>query len=141
MNASDTILQIQVEVKNLMTDLESRIEGLYNRYTTDGEVTKLPPFESLKDERVRYEYTRVLTNCIDELNDLKLRISLLQRNFLTYRNFQPASKTDYLMVNALKERLKFYCDSLERYRFDVQDLIRNATFKIKALDAANYYNI
>ena len=72
---------------------------------------------------------------------MKIRISLLQRNFVKYQDFQPASSTEYVVVSNFRQSLKNYVSILEQYRFDVTDLIRNANNKIKAIEAAQYYNM
>lgn len=139
MTDANTILELQVEIGNLIKDLDSRVMKVYDKYTIDKNIPKLPPFNALKSDEVRYNCLKVLTDCVDELNDLKLRISLLQRNLLRYQNFQPASKTDYMVVSKFRETMKLHLENLDTYRFDISDLIRNANAKIKTLEAAQYY--
>lgn len=141
MRSENTILEIQVEIDSLIKDLDNRIVSLYDKYTVNKQIPRLPPFEKLKEDRVRYECIRVLTGCVDEINDVKLRVSLLQKNLMKYQGFQPSSKTDYLVVSKFKESLKNHIDALDGYRFDLGDLTRNANSKIKALEAAQYYDM
>ena len=141
MKDESTILEIQMEVTNLMNDLETRIHKVYDKYTVSGDIPKLPPFDKLKDDRIRYECSRVLTNCIDELNELTLRVSLLNRNFVKYQHFSPSSKTEYIVVSKFKETLNSYVEILERYRFDIGSLTRNANNKLKQLEAAQYFDL
>jgi len=79
MKDESTLLEVQMEVGNLMQDLSSRIDNVYDKYTIAGDIPKLPPFEKLRDDKTRYECSRVLTDCVDELNEMKLRVSLLSR--------------------------------------------------------------
>lgn len=141
MKDENTILEIQMEVSNLMNDLESRIHKVYDKYTVSSDIPKLPPYEKLKDERVRYECSRVLTDCVDELNEMSLRVTLLRRNFERYQNFSPASKTEYIVVSKFKESLKSYVENLTQYSIDLSRLISNANSKLRKLEAADFYNL
>ena len=140
MREESTILAAQMEVKNLVSDIDKRISAHYDKYTVNSKIPKLPPFEALKKDKIRYECIRVLTNCVDEINDLKLRTSLLQRSLIEYKRFQPSSKATYVVVSKFKDSINEYLENLDRYKFDLADLARNANNKIKTLESAQYYD-
>lgn len=141
MKDESTLLEVQIELGKLMSDLSSRIDKVYDKYTIAGDIPKLPPFEQLRSDKIRYECSRVLTNCVDELNEMKLRVSLLSRELYQYQNFQPASKTDYNIAVKFRETIKDHIETLTQYRFDLDSLVRNANSKLKVLENANYYDL
>ena len=138
----NTLLEVQVVLKDMMSDIESSINSLYDKYTnSDNKINSLPPFESLRNDVIRYSCARNLTDCIDELNAMKLRVGILYRSMYKYQNYQPSSKTEYTVAVNFKDQIKKYISDLEDYRFELSDLIRNANNKLRVLDSVQFYDI
>lgn len=135
------LLEMQSEVQKLMNDLESRINTVYDKYTEDKKIPKLPEYSKLKDYKIRYQCSQKLTESIDELNNLKLRVGTLYRYLSKNQNYQPTSKTNYNVVQSFKLSIKSNLDILDQYRFELADLIKNANNKIRILDSVQFYEM
>ena len=135
------LIEMQSEIQKLMNDLEARINNVYDKYTENKKIPKLPEYSKLKDHKVRYVCSLKLTESIDELNDLKLRVGTLYRYLSKSQNYQPTSKTNYGVVQSFKLSIKSNLDILDQYRFELADLIKNANNKIRILDSVQFYEL
>lgn len=133
------LIEMQSEIQKLMNDLETRINKVYDKYTENKKIPKLPEYSKLKDHKVRYACSLKLTESIDELNDLKLRVGTLYRYLSRSQNYQPTSKTNYNVVQSFKLSVKSNLDTLDQYRFELADLIKNANNKLRVLDSVQFY--
>lgn len=142
MSDENTLLETQIVLADMMKDLDRRILDVYDKYTDNAhQIPKLPDYKELKSGVVRYTISKNLTDSIDELSELKLRVGMLYRNFKGYQDIQPPSKVDYNAVQRFKLTLKSYLDSLEQYRFEISDLIKNANNKLRILESIQYGDI
>lgn len=138
----NSILEAEVTVNNIMKDLRERINKVFDKFIKDKEIPKLPPFDTLiKDDKVRYETSSNLTELIDELMILKLRVNVVRRNLEELQNIQSQTRSDYSFLCNFKNNLKKYDEELSRYKFDLGDLIRNANNKLRVLESASFYEV
>lgn len=140
-STENSILVTEKQVSDIMKDIRSRIETLFNKYTDDNhKIPALPKFEDLmKSDKLRYELSKSLTDCIDELNSIKLRISIVRRSLDDFRKLQ-ATRSDYSLVANFKKNLEAWDEELSGYRFDIGDLIKNANNKLRVLESVAFYN-
>lgn len=142
MAEEQTLLQIEVALKDLMDDLKDKILKVYDKYTDSSkQIPKLPPYASLKSDSLRYELSRNLTDAVDELLEMKLRAGVLYRDMMQYQEYQPKSKSDYLVGQKFKTVIKGYLEELDQIRFELSDLVKNANNKIRILDSVQYYDM
>lgn len=141
MSTENSILETEQKVSEIIKDVRARIETLYGKYMDDNrQIPSLPPFDQLmKSDRVRYELSKRLTDCIDELNSLKLRISVVRRSLDDFRKLQ-ATRSDYSLVTNFKKNIERWDEELSGYRFDISDLIKNANNKLRVLESVAFYN-
>jgi hypothetical protein len=140
-STENSILLTEKKVSDIMKDIRFRIESLFDKYTDDDKkIPSLPPYEELmKSDRKRYELSKSLTDCIDELNSMKLRISIVRRSLDDFRKIQ-ATRSDYSLVTNFKKNLESWDEELSGYRFDLSDLIKNANNKLRVLESVAFYN-
>ena len=140
-NNEQTILEFEVQVSNIMKDLRERVKSLYDVYTTDTKLEKykLQPYDLLlKDIKLRYKTSSLLIESLDNINNVKLRITIVLRNLNDMRTVQINSVSNYTLVGNFRNNLKKYCEELNDYRFDLMDLQKNTNNKIRLLDSMSY---
>lgn len=140
-NNEQTILEFEVQVSNIMKDLRERVKSLYDVYTTDTKLEKykLPPYDLLlKDVKLRYKTSSLLIESLDNINNVKLRITIVSRNLNDMRTVRITSVSNYTLVGNFRNNLKKYCEELNEYRFDLMDLQKNTNNKIRLLDSMSY---
>jgi hypothetical protein len=140
--AESSILEAEVQVNNIVKDIRSRVDAVYDRYTTDGKsVPKLPDFDTLrKNNRLHYDTSKKLTEFIDELIEVKLRVNVVRRHLEDMQKIQSTSRSDYTFMCNFKDNLKKYDEELSGYRFEIADLIKNANNKLRVLESVSFYD-
>lgn len=140
-NSEQTILDFEVQINSIMKDLRERVKSLYDVYTTDSKIEKykLPPYELLlKDVKLRYKTSSLLIESLDNINNVKLRITIVSKNLNDMRTVQITSVSNYTLVGNFRNNLKKYCEELNDYRYDLMDLQKNTNNKIRLLDSMSY---
>ena len=142
-SGQDSILEMDAKVSTVMKDLRKRLNNLYDKYLTDeSKLPKLPKYEDMiKDTRLRYNTSKTLTELLDELIQMKLRISLVSRSISSMKNIQITSVSDYTLVANFKNNLKSYDEELTEARYELSDLMKNVNNKIRILDSVSFYDI
>lgn len=142
MDSSSSILEMDVQVSNIMKDLRKRVQVVYDKFVGDGrKIPELPRYEIIvNSSKDRYNLARRLTSLIDELSELKLRVGVVHRSILSMMNVQVTAKSDYTLISNFKSNLKKYEEELSEYKFEIQDLIKNANNKIRVLESAAFFN-
>jgi uncharacterized coiled-coil DUF342 family protein len=139
---NNSILEVNIELSNIMKDLRVRVNHIYDLYTNQSTVIKLPKnLNDLKSSTVRYDLSRKLVDSIDDLNEMKLRVGLVYRSLDEYKNFQPKSKADYNVAVSFREGIKSYLEELTQYKFDLTDLIKNANNKLRVIDSYQFFDM
>lgn len=139
---SNSLLEVNIELSNIMKDLRDRVNKVYDKYTNQSSILKLPDkLDALKSSELRYTLAKGLTDSIDELNEMKLRVGVVSRSLDEYKNFQPKSKTDYNVAISFREGIKSYLDELTQYKFDLADLVRNANNKLRVIDSWQFFDM
>lgn len=140
MSESNSILEAEVTINNIMKDLRQKINSMFDRFLDGKEIPKLPNFDVLvKNDRVRYDISSNLTQLIDDIMVLKLRVNIVRRNLDELQNIQSQTRSDYSFLCNFKNNLKKYDEELSGYKFELADLIRNANNKLKILESASFY--
>lgn len=140
MSESNSILEAEVTINNIMKDLRQKINSMFDRFLDGKEIPKLPAFDVLvKNDRVRYDISSSLTQLIDDIMVLKLRVNIVRRNLDELQNIQSQTRSDYSFLCNFKNNLKKYDEELSGYKFELADLIRNANNKLKILESASFY--
>ena len=139
--SESSILEVEVQVNNIIKDLRQRINTVFDKYTDDKkQIPVLPEFDLLiKNNRLHYETSKRLTECIDELMDLKLRVNIVRRSLDDLQNTQASSRSDYSFLCNFKANLKKYDEELSGYKFELTDLIKNANNKLRVLESVSFY--
>lgn len=142
MSNEDSILEMDKEINKIIVDVRERVQRVYDKYTDDNrEIPKLPDYDlMLKDNRLRYNTSKILTESLDELIRLKLRVSIVERNIASMRNIQITSKSDFTLISTLKGNLKKYENEMQEYKFEISDLIKNANNKLRVMESVSFYN-
>lgn len=142
MDSSSSILEMDVQVSNIMKDLRKRVQVVYDKFVGDDrKIPELPRYEIIvNSSKDRYNLARRLTSLIDELSELKLRVGVVHRSILSMMNVQVTAKSDYTLISNFKSNLKKYEEELSEYKFEIQDLIKNANNKIRVLESAAFFN-
>lgn len=142
MDSSNSILEMDMQVNNIMKDLRRRIQVVYDGYVGENKkIPELPRYEILvNSSKDRYNLARRLTKLIDELSELKLRVGVVHRNIVSMMNVQVTAKSDYTLISNFKGNLKKYEEELSEYKFEIQDLIKNANNKIRIIESAAFFN-
>ena len=140
--SESSILEMEVQVNNIIKDLRERINAVFDKYTdAKHEIPKLPDFDVLlKSNKLHYDTSKRLTECIDELIELKLRVNIVRRSLDDLQNIQASSRSDYTFLCNFKNNLKKYDDELSGYKFELADLIKNANNKLRVLESVSFYN-
>lgn len=143
MSGQDSILEMDAKVSSVMKDLRNRLNSLYDKYLTDdSKLPKLPNYdEMIRDTKLRYTTSKTLTELLDELIQMKLRVSLVSRSISSMKNIQITSKSDYTLVSNFKSNLKSYDEELTEARYELSDLMKNVNNKIRVLDSVSFYDI
>lgn len=138
----DSILEMDMQITKIMQDLRIRIQQVYDKYTDENKkIPQLPSFDTLvKSNKLRYNTSKVLTESLDELISLKLRVSVVARNLEGMSTVQITSKSEYSVIATLKGNIKKYLEELSEYRFEISDLIKNANNKLRVLESVAFYN-
>lgn len=141
-NSESSILEMDREIHKIMEDIRSRVRRVYDSYTDENrEIPKLPDYDlMLKNNRLRYNTSKTLTESLDELIRLKLRVSIVERNISSMRNIQITNKSDFTLISTLKSNLKKYESELQEYKFEISDLMKNANNKLRVLESVSFYN-
>lgn len=142
MDVNGSILEMEAQISNIMKDLRKRIQVIYDRYTdSEKKIPELPRYEIIvNSSKERYNLARQLTRLIDDLSELKLRVGIVYRSIVGMKGIQVTAKSDYTLISNFKNNLKKYEDELSEYKFEIQDLIKNANNKIRVLESAAFFN-
>lgn len=142
MAVENSILEMEVQVNNIIKDLRQRVSKIFDKYTEEnGKIPKLPDYDELrKSSKMQYEISRRLTDCIDELMDVKIRVNLVRRSLEDIQSIQSTSRSDYTFLNNFKNNLRKYDEELSGYRFEIADLIKNANNKLRVLEAIPFHD-
>lgn len=137
-----SILDMEVTIQNVMKDLRSRINDTYDTYLIENKkVIKLPSYSDLsKNIELRYNISVQLTDAMDELNELRLRVSIVSRYIEDIRNIQATNKNEYVLMANFRTNLKKYSDELTSYKFELSDLAKNVNNKLRIIDNMNWNN-
>ena len=136
----NSILSMDTETTKIMKDIRVRIDEMYSKFTDDSrKIPELPKFDDIKGRfKVNYSISKELTDLIDYLLNIKLRVKVALSGIEDMIHIQITSKTDYVLINNFKNNLKRYKDELTGYLFDISDLVKNANNKLKVLQAYNW---
>ena len=136
----NSILSMDTETTKIMKDIRVRIDEMYSKFTDDNrKIPELPKFDEIKGRfKVNYSISKELTDLIDYLLNIKLRVKVALSGIEDMIHIQITSKTDYVLINNFKNNLKRYKDELTGYLFDISDLVKNANNKLKVLQAYNW---
>lgn len=137
-----SILDMEVTIQNVMKDLRNRINDTYDTYLIENKkVIKLPSYSDLsKNIELRYNISVQLTDAMDELNELRLRVSIVSRYIEDIRNIQATNKNEYVLMANFRTNLKKYSDELTSYKFELSDLAKNVNNKLRIIDNMNWNN-
>ena len=137
-----SILEMEVELDKVVKDLQKRIFDVYDTYLVENnQIINLPTYEALlKSSRLQYEVSESLIHTIDVLNDLKLRINLVNRNLSEIKNLQITTKSDYQLIANFKNKVSRLYDEFTEHKFQIADLIKNANNKLNTLNAVRFAN-
>ena len=104
-----SILEIELEMNKVTKDLQDRIYQVYDTYLVENrKIIDLPTYEALyRSPKLQYEVSERLIRTIDVLNDLKLRISVVNKNLSEMKNLQVTTKSDYTMMSLLSINFRF----------------------------------
>ena len=135
-----SILEIEVEMNKVAKDLQDRIYQVYDTYLVENrKIIDLPTYEALyRSPKLQYEVSERLIRTIDVLNDLKLRISVVNKNLSEMKNLQVTTKSDYQLVANLKSKVRRYYDEFNEHKFQISDLIKNANNKLNTINAVRF---
>ena len=140
--SNNPILEADARVSKIMKDIRDRVTAVYDRYIGDKKsIPKLPPFEELvRNDRLRYETSVNLTNLVDDLSELRVRVSLVYRHLtMTKMGLSPKAE-DIQFVRVFQQNLNTYLDELSNYRYEILDLIKNANSKLRVLESSVFFN-
>lgn len=137
-----SILEIELEMNKVAKDLQDRIYSVYDSYLVENKrIIDLPTYEALyRSPKLQYEVSERLIRTIDVLNDLKLRISVVNKNLSEMKNLQVTTKSDYQLVANLKFKVSRYYDEFNEHKFLISDLIKNANNKLNTINAVRFIN-
>ena len=135
-----SILEIELEMNKVTKDLQDRIYQVYDTYLVENrKIIDLPTYEALyRSPKLQYEVSERLIRTIDVLNDLKLRISVVNKNLSEMKNLQVTTKSDYQLVANLKSKVGRYYDEFNEHKFQISDLIKNANNKLNTINAVRF---
>lgn len=137
-----SILEMEAELDKVVNDLQRRIFDVYDTYLVEnGKIIDLPTYESLiNNYKLQYEVSEKLIHTIDVLNDLKLRINIVNRNLSDIKNLQITTKSDYQLIANFKNKVSRWYDSFNEHKFQISDLIKNANSKLSTISAVRFVN-
>jgi len=137
-----SILEMEAELDKVVNDLQKRIFEVYDTYLVEnGKIIDLPTYESLiNNYKLQYEVSEKLIHTIDVLNDLKLRINIVNRNLSDIKNLQITTKSDYQLIANFKNKVSMWYDSFNEHKFQISDLIKNANSKLSTISAVRFVN-
>lgn len=137
-----SILEMEAELDKVVNDLQKRIFDVYDTYLVEnGKIIDLPTYESLiNNYKLQYEVSEKLIHTIDVLNDLKLRINIVNRNLSDIKNLQITTKSDYQLIANFKNKVSRWYDSFNEHKFQISDLIKNANSKLSTISAVRFIN-
>ena len=137
-----SILEMEAELDKVVNDLQKRIFEVYDTYLVEnGKIIDLPTYESLiNNYKLQYEVSEKLIHTIDVLNDLKLRINIVNRNLSDIKNLQITTKLDYQLIANFKNKVSRWYDSFNEHKFQISDLIKNANSKLSTISAVRFIN-
>lgn len=137
-----SILEIELEMNKVAKDLQDRIYQVYDTYLVENrKIIDLPTYEALyRSPKLQYEVSERLIRTIDVLNDLKLRISVVNKNLSEMKNLQVTTKSDYQLIANLKSKVNRYYDEFNEHKFQISDLIKNANNKLNTINAVRFVN-
>ena len=133
---------MEAELDKVVNDLQKRIFEVYDTYLVEnGKIIDLPTYESLiNNYKLQYEVSEKLIHTIDVLNDLKLRINIVNRNLSDIKNLQITTKSDYQLIANFKNKVSRWYDSFNEHKFQISDLIKNANSKLSTISAVRFIN-
>lgn len=133
---------MEAELDKVVNDLQKRIFEVYDTYLVEnGKIIDLPTYESLiNNYKLQYEVSEKLIHTIDVLNDLKLRINIVNRNLSDIKNLQITTKSDYQLIANFKNKVSRWYDSFNEHKFQISDLIKNANSKLSTISAVRFVN-
>lgn len=137
-----SIMEMEAELDKVVNDLQKRIFEVYDTYLVEnGKIIDLPTYESLiNNYKLQYEVSEKLIHTIDVLNDLKLRINIVNRNLSDIKNLQITTKSDYQLIANFKNKVSRWYDSFNEHKFQISDLIKNANSKLSTISAVRFIN-
>ena len=97
----NSILSMDTETTKIMKDIRVRIDEMYSKFTDDNKkIPELPKFDEIKGRfKVNYSISKELTDLIDYLLNIKLRVKVALSGIEDMIHIQITSKTDYVLIN------------------------------------------
>lgn len=140
-NKTNSYLESEIIVNKIMEDLRGRVNVVFEKYSDSNNTVKLPDYDKLvRNQRLCYSLSRKYTNCIDELLEVRVRVSLVQRSINDMLNINATRKEDYSFVQNFKASMKDNLEELTDYKFVINDLVKNFNNKLKVLDTIPFMN-
>ena len=135
-------IMMEAELDKVVNDLQKRIFEVYDTYLVEnGKIIDLPTYESLiNNYKLQYEVSEKLIHTIAVLNDLKLRINIVNRNLSDIKNLQITTKSDYQLIANFKNKVSRWYDSFNEHKLQISDLINNAYIKLSTISAVRFVN-
>lgn len=137
-----SLIMMEEQVFNIMKDLRERVADLFDRYLVSGKkvVPKLPSYELLiKQYSLHYATSVELTERVDEILELKMRVSMVRKELSDISNIKVTERASYGFISGFKKTMEKYIEELDGYKFDLVDILRNTNAKLKILESLSYY--
>ena len=142
MTTENNVISLQMELTDVVSNVYNRIEGIIKKYGDSlGNFPTLPSYETIiKSPALLYKYYNMYLEIGDEILCVMMALSLVHTSLLDIRSTKVTKdlSNEYSLIISFK---KFLDESIERLspkRFDLIELKRQATDRVKLLQSISY---
>jgi hypothetical protein len=142
MSDKNSIIGIQMDLTSVLDNMYSKIQDVLNKYgSSAGDIPFLPEYKLLmKNKEIYYNYYSECIKIGDELVSVLVSLGMVFSSLNDIRNTKLGRdlSNEYSMIQGFKKFLDTNIEQLNRYKYDLIEIKRQVTDRIKLLQNINF---
>ena len=144
MAEENSIITIQIDLTNIVNQCYNKVEGIIRKFGSNaGDIPFPPDFDVLiKNFNEYYKYYNEYIRIGDEIVCEQMRLRLVLNSLTDFRNTKITKDLykEYSAAQGFRNFLDYNIEKLIGYKFDLVELKRQVTDRIKLLQAVSFQN-
>lgn len=142
MSNKDNVITLQMELTDIVNKVYNRIREIVSKYgDTDNGFPKLPEYEDIiKSKPLFYKYFNIYLEIGDEILCVMLEISMVHSSLIEIKRekLNKDLSNEYTIIQGFRKFLDESIERLSNSKFDLIELKRQATDRVKLLNNISY---